>query len=145
MSDEQAEPRPTPSAFHPSCLAMLVADTAIREQGTGKVSLIGIFDHIRAVGFPVSHGQLVVYARITDAEGHYEFRLQLVRLDDDLAIGEGVVQAEVSDRLAARAVIFDLRGLRFECSGRYEFRLQANGRYVGGCPFAVVQMQEEGE
>ena len=144
MSDEPAESRPTPSAFHPSRLAMLVADVAIREEGTGKVSLIGIFDQIRAGTFPMSHGQLVVYARMTDAEGHYEFRLQLVRLEDDLAIGEGVVQAEVSDRLAAGEVIFQLGGLRFERAGRYEFRLHANGRYVGGCPFAVIQVNEGG-
>ena len=129
MSDEPAESRPTPSAFHPSRLAMLVADVAIREEGTGKVSLIGIFDQIRAGTFPMSHGQLVVYARMTDAEGHYEFRLQLVRLEDDLAAGE---------------VIFQLGGLRFERAGRYEFRLHANGRYVGGCPFAVIQVNEGG-
>ncbi len=72
-------PRP-----HPTLNAMLLCDHTIREHGTGKVSLIGIFENISAARFPVVHRSLSVYAKLVDAEGEYTIRLELLRLDDIL-------------------------------------------------------------
>ena len=62
---------------HPSLNAMLLCDHTIREHGTGKVSLIGIFENISAARFPVVHRALSVYAKLVDAEGEYAIRLEL--------------------------------------------------------------------
>lgn len=51
---------------HPVCNAFLICDYAIREEGTGKVSLVGVFENINARSFPVTHGLLCVYAKLTD-------------------------------------------------------------------------------
>ena len=133
--------QPAPGPSHPALNAMLICDNTIREEGTGKVSLIGIFEAIFAAQFPVRHGLLCVYAKVTDAEGDYEIKLELVRLDDELTMGGGQARVTLADRMAPAEFVFQLPNLGFERPGRYEFRLFANGRWVGSKSFGVVLLQ----
>ena len=67
---------------------MLICDIAIRETQTNKVTLVGIFDRVMATDFPVTYARpIAVYARITDAQGTYDLRLELVRLEDEQTVG----------------------------------------------------------
>ncbi|HEV8614874.1 MAG TPA: hypothetical protein VGU22_05220 [Methylomirabilota bacterium] len=126
-------------ALHPSLNAMLVCDLTIREERTGKVSLIGVFENIAAPAFPTVHRALAVYVKLVDAEGEYDIRLELMRLDDAKVIAEGRMQATFADRMAASELIFNLENLAFERPGRYEFRLHASERFVAGKSFTVIQ------
>lgn len=138
MSIEKPEP-PRPIAT-----AIIACDRAIREIGTNKVTLVGIFDRFSAPGFPVEFvGGTAVYARVTDAEGTYAMRLELVRLEDEQTIGRGEMPIDVPDRLSSYEVIFNIDRLAFERPGTYEFRLFANGLHVGGAKLHVVQVSEE--
>jgi hypothetical protein len=119
---------------------MLICDLAIREEGTGKTSLIGIFERIQTARLPGTHPSLAVYAMVTDAQGDYALRLQLVRLADLMTIGEGRTQVTVADRRAPTEITFTLGGLVFEQAGPYEFRLYANERFVGQKSFSVVHL-----
>lgn len=133
-------PRPRPP--HPALNAMLICDQAIREEGTGKVSLIGIFENIRGANFPMAHTGLAVYIKVTDALGEYDLRLDLVRLDDLQLLGQGQVHATVTDRLSPAEWVFNLSVLVFERSGRYEFRLSANGQHMASKTFDVILPNE---
>jgi hypothetical protein len=134
-------PDPTaPEAPHPAFNAMLICDNAIREEGTGKVSLIGIFEKIRAGAFPVGHPSLSVYVKVTDAQGNYQLVLELVRVQDLTVIGRGEAAVSVETRLEAAEWIFNLSWLVFEKPGPYEFRLRANGRHVGSKTFEVLDL-----
>ena len=124
---------------HPALNAMLICDMTIREEVTGKTSLIGIFENIEARQFPVRHGLLCVYAKLTDAQGEYDIRLDLVRLDDLTLIGQAQIHATLEDRMGVAELDFQLGNLVFERPGRYEFRLWANNRVVGNKSFTVVQ------
>ena len=127
----------------PVLQAMLVCDQAIREAETNKVSLVGIFDQIRGAEFPLAWARpTAVYARVTDAEGHYQIRLELVRLEDELSVGRLDVEMTVGDRMGFSELIFNLDRLIFERPGRYEFRLFAGDRHVGGVVFTVIQINE---
>ena len=130
--------RNAPDPPHPVINAVLICDLAIREEGTGKVSLIGIFEEIRAPRLPVQHPRLCLYAKLSDAEGTYRLRLDIVRLEDMRAIGQGVLEATVMDRNKAGEIVFQLLGLVFEAPGRYDFRLYANDRYLGNKTLSVV-------
>jgi hypothetical protein len=129
----------TASRPHPSLNAMLLCDHTIREQGTGKVSLIGIFENISAARFPVVHRSLSVYAKLGDAEGEYTIRLELVRLEDGHVVARGTLRAAFADRMTPGELIFGLENLGLERPGRYEFRLHADDRFVAGKSFVVVQ------
>lgn len=123
---------------------MLIADSAIKEERTGKISLIGIFEQIRAPEFPVLHATLSVYVKMTDAQGAYNIVLELVRLDDAVRIGEARGVLHARDRMAASELVFRLQNLVFEVEGLYEFRLFSDGRWPGGKTFRVVRTNGAG-
>lgn len=127
---------------HPEAKAALICDHAIREEGTGKVSLIGIFENIRAPSFPMTHPSLSVYVQATDGQGRYVLLFELVRLDDLVVIGRRAATVEMRDRLAPTEIVFNLQFLQFERPGRYEFRLSANGRYLTNKAFRVLTLEE---
>lgn len=128
-----------PERPHPSLNAMLLCDLTIREHGSGKISLIGVFENISAARFPVVHRALSVYAKLTDAEGDYTIRLELLRLDDSHLVAQGTLKATFADRMSPGELIFNLENLGLERPGRYEFRLYAEDRFVAGKSFTVIQ------
>jgi hypothetical protein len=118
---------------------MLVCDTTIRDAETGKVSLIGIFERIWAGAFPATHGSLSVYAKIEDAEGDYAFRLELVHLGTLRVAGRvETPPMRIPSRLESQELIFRLDSLVLPAPGRYEFRLLANGHFVGHKAFEAA-------
>jgi len=118
---------------------MLLCDLTIREHGSGKISLIGVFENISAARLPVVHRALSVYAKLTDAEGDYTIRLELVRLEDSHVVAQGTLKATFADRMSPGELIFNLENLGLEKPGRYEFRLYADERFVAGKSFTVIQ------
>lgn len=102
------------------------------------MSLIGIFEQVRAPSFPVRHPAMCVYTKLTDAAGEYDIRLDLVRLDDMQIIGQGQMRPTFPDRMAPVEIVVQLLGIVFERPGRYEFQLWANGRWVGSKSLAVL-------
>lgn len=118
---------------------------AIREAGTNKVTLVGIFDRIFGPGFPLQHlAPVAIYARLMDAEGEYPIRIDLVRLDDEMTIGRAELTATITDRMSTHEVVVNFASgiLVFEQPGAYEWRLFANGRHVGGLRMVVVQVDQ---
>ena len=123
----------------PKTNAMLVCDYVITEQGTHKKSLIGIFENISATRFPCTHAALSVYIKLTDANGTYHFRLELVDLQNDSVIGKGEIPREVTiqNPLLVHELVFNLKTLRFLHPGDYEFRIYANDKIFGQKTFKV--------
>lgn len=125
----------------PKANAMLICDYVITETGTNKKSLIGIFENIGASKFPCRHDSLSIYVKLTEANGEYKFHLELV----DLAGDKVVETAEMphglcSDNpLKTHELVFNLRGLKFEHPGDYEFRIYANRNIFGQKSFRVSQ------
>jgi hypothetical protein len=127
-----------PTTPHPSLNAMLACDRAIRDPQTRKVTLVGIFDRIGIPRLPADYAMgMSVYARLTDAQGRYRLRLELVRLEDYQTIGRGEMDATIEDRLRTTEVTLHLKAVRFETIGTYEFRLFANDRFLGGLTLIV--------
>ncbi len=121
---------------------MLICDQALQEGATGKTSLVGIFENIGAHQYPARCGLLTVYAKLTDAQGEYLVRLELVNLADLTVIGQGQFRATIGDRMVPAEVVFQVGGLTFEKPGRYEFRLYANNRWVGSKSLHLIQAPE---
>lgn len=141
MTGEQHRP---PEPPRPAVGAMLVCDQAIREAGTNKVTLVGILERISSsvVPFDWMRG-ITVYARLTDAQGVYNMRIELVRLEDEQAVGRGDFRVTLENPRRAHEITMEVGELRFERPGRYEFRLFADDRYLGGVILDVVHLGVE--
>ena len=123
----------------PSVLAILLCDTIITEVGTNKKTLVGVFQNLLAAKIPTSR-QMGFYARLTDAEGKYKFRVEVVRLNDNQAIGRiETPEFEISDRLGPAELAMNLPPVPFDQLGRYEFQLYANEVYLGHISLDVTQ------
>src|SRR5262249_48348496 len=94
---------------HPALQAILLCEMAIREEGTRKISLIGIFGQVFGDKFPLRHdAPVAIYARMMDAEGEYPMKLELVRLEDEVTIGRAEMSVAISDRILASEVIVEI-------------------------------------
>ena len=102
------------------------------------MGLIGIFENVSAPELPITIPSMYVYAKMTDAQGSYVFKLELVRRDDATVLGEAVMPPAVApDPMLPNEVVFQLTGVTFEKSGYYDFRLWANAMFLDSKGFLV--------
>lgn len=119
-----------PSDIVPVLVAMLVCDTAAVDPSTGKKSLIGIFDRVWAAKFPTQRA-ITVYAKLTDAQGYYRFKVRYVQASTGQTLAEAEGEARVADRLVSADFVLQTPQLPIPETGRYEFQLWMNDVFVG--------------
>lgn len=112
----------------PSVVAMLICDQVIVEHGTGKKSLIGVFEQINAFSFP-TQTRLAIYVKLVDASGHYDILIRLVNLKDETKVAEIKAQANLEQGAAAEFAV-NIAGIVLPEAGKYEFQLYANDTYL---------------
>jgi hypothetical protein len=127
---------------HPVLNAMLICDQTFQDEQSGKMTLVGVFETVRAYQFPARHGRLCVYAKLADVQGEYRLRLELVQLEELKVVGQGHLSATFNDRMTPVELSFQVLDTVFERAGRYEFRLYANDRWVGSKTLAVAPAAE---
>lgn len=135
---EQPGPQKRPRLPHPVLNALIICDSATRDEPTGKITLNGIFENITSASYPSRHQSLVVYVKFTDAKGQYDVQLDLIRLEtaEIVASAGGTVVAR--DRMGAVELVFEARNVPIPGPGMYEWRLQTAGRYLGSKTFTAV-------
>lgn len=126
----------------PYAQCLVVCDQVIREAGTGKHSLIGIFSHIGASRFPATHPRLAVYLALSDGQGDVPVRLAIVDARDS---SKRLVQAETvvplnDPRTVAEAAI-DFPNLVFPGPGDYRVQLYADDNLLMERRLMVADMQ----
>lgn len=139
---DRTKPGPSPMQPHPILNAMLICDQTFQDEQSGKMTLVGVFETVRAYQFPARHGRLCVYAKLADVQGEYRLRLELVQLEELKVVGQGQFGATFSDRMTPVELSFQVLDTVFERAGRYEFRLFANDRWVGSKTLSVAAAAE---
>jgi hypothetical protein len=125
----------------PSVQAFLVCDHVIEDSLTKKKSLIGLFTHLQSVSFPFQHQQMGLYFCLTDAEGPYQFEIDLVYLNDEQLLCRATLpNIDIPDRLQISDFGINVPAIVFPAPGRYEFRLLMNGKLLAQKDFNVIQM-----
>src|SRR5580700_10367294 len=66
---------------NPTIANMLICDGAHRDPGSGKWTLLGLFNSINSKGFPITHPQMFCYVAVTGVKGKIPLRLQFVAAD----------------------------------------------------------------
>ena len=120
----------TPSNVVPVLVAMLVCDVAVAEPTTGKKTLVGIFDRIRAAKFPTQH-PMSLYLKLTNAEGYYKTEIKFRQLKTGSVLAGASGELQAIDRLASVDMCIPFPPLLIPESGRYDFQLWANSMFLG--------------
>jgi len=116
---------------------MVLCDQVITDDKSGKKSLIGIFGTLNSAAYPTQR-DMTIFAQVTDCAGKYSFKLELVNIDDDGVAGEGGMEAKIPGRLIKCDLVFTIP-VGVPKPGNYEFRLYANGAYLGRVTFNAIQ------
>jgi len=119
---------------------MLVCDQVISEEGTGKKSLIGVFQNINSAAFPVPT-RLAIYAKLVDASGHYNLLIRLVNLKDESLVGEIKGELKAADPTSIAEFGMNIVGIVLPEPGKYEFQLYVNDAFLHRVTMNAVRVQ----
>lgn len=124
----------------PILKAMLMCDQTIVEEGTRKRTLIGLFDRIKGVQFPIIHPSMSIYVQFTEVEGTFNFALELFDLTEGKAMNNAFIREfKVTDRTRDCELVFNLHSVKFDHPGDYEFRLYINENIFGQKSFRILK------
>jgi uncharacterized protein DUF6941 len=114
----------------------VLCDHALISQD-GKLSLIGIFDHIGVIQLPAQHPRFFVVAVLQGETRASHVEMELAAPD-----GRALMQEQIGidpEAIAAGSgnLIAEVTMLPLELTGRYEFRLYSEGQVLGVIPLTV--------
>jgi hypothetical protein len=114
---------------------MLICDGAHRDPGSGKWTLLGLFNSINAAVYPVTHAQMVAYVAIAGANGKVPLRFQMVSADrKEEALFKIEAELTVNDPRVVADMVVPVRGCTFTKTGEYLLQVYANNRLLGERP-----------
>jgi hypothetical protein len=126
---------------------ILLSDLAIVEQGTGKRSIIGSFDHFTLPQFPARIGRFFVTAWLANLAGTF-LELELTCRIEDKGSAHVVFSSSANIKFPAEttfnknvimALSTPVEGVSFPKPGLYTIVLLLNGDKVGERDFNVSQ------
>ena len=115
----------------PILLSMSLCDQVIRDQQTHKLSLINLFNELRAKHFPCTHPRLYVYVCLTNGRGNCEGTLALVDIDANRTIARLSGPITFRSPLQVVEMSFELNALAFPRAGTYRFEFLCDNEPVG--------------
>jgi hypothetical protein len=108
--------------------------------GDGKLSIVGIFDHLGVMQLPVQHPRFFIVAVLEGQASSSTVEMELTAPD-----GRALTRQEITidpDAIAAGSgnLLAEVTMLPFELAGRYAFRVHADGALLGEMPLTVDVM-----
>ena len=127
----------------PYVLSINICDGIIRDEGTKKVSLIGLFNTIRANNFPCIHPLLHVYVSLTNGHGKHKVDIRFVSLEDDKPVVS--MEGELDFKSPLQVVELNLcwQQLSFDKPGEYEVEVLCDSARVGARKFRVIGPKQQ--
>jgi hypothetical protein len=129
-------------------LFLATACDDVREEKSGKVSLMGLFDRFIVADFRAPLPSFWLFTQIGfDGEGEHTLTVQFRRVE-----GASVFRTETRHQAAGKNGVsglshaninLHLEYLSVPGPGEYEFALHSDGQHIGSLPVEVVQPQPQ--
>lgn len=139
MAKKKAKPRG--AVPPPNCKAILLCEQTIIEAGTGKVSLIGLFDGFVVPQAPGVIRPFTVYLHLTDGiAGHeYEITVEIHDLSNDTVVARATgPKVRWGDRLSRLNLLIPVPPMHVQHAGAYDFVVFANQQEIDRQKFGVT-------
>ncbi|MCK4232776.1 hypothetical protein KAX21_07490 [candidate division WOR-3 bacterium] len=122
----------------PICQAIVVCDNIIREEHTRKLSLMGLFNSIKATTFPIRHAKMHIYIALTDYKGDAEATLKFLNPEgEELAKLSGPLR--FANKLSVLELNFVINGMVFPKPGAYTIEFLVNDQLVVSRDIQVIE------
>jgi hypothetical protein len=112
---------------------LLLCDFVATDKGTGKHTLVGVFENLLAAGFP-ARMDCNAFLQFSDGLGAFPVIIRVVRIADSVLVGEVTGNINTGNRAIMGTTTFGLSVI-FQTPGAYE--LQVIGRDKGDVLKAV--------
>jgi uncharacterized protein DUF6941 len=122
----------------PGCKAIVLCDYAIIEAGSGKVSLVGIFNQFTFATYPAPVPSFWLYVELLQGVRRYNLEVEIRDLTNDAVIAraKGIV-AEFKDRMSRAQIMLRVREFVLQHPGIYEIAIIAEGVEIERQQFAA--------
>lgn len=114
----------------------------------GKLSVVGVFDHIHARQIPAVHPQCSLALKLRfekREEGQKRLRLSISDADGNLTFPEMEIPMQVAMPADVQSnafqVVANIAGLKFDRFGEYSVDLAIDGQHEARIPLLVRQVQ----
>jgi len=114
----------------PVALGLTLCDYLVIEEGTRKVSLVGVLTKLTAEHFPYVPPPFFVHAALTDGLGAATIDLVATRLDTGEEIGLRRRTVRFVNRLGELHVVFRINDWSFPVAGSYQITLLVDREWV---------------
>ena len=126
MPEERVEQQP------PKVLALILADTVLRDIASEKYVIEGTFSVVVASSFPWRQPVIAIYAAITNGHGRTAMKLRLIDIDEARdPIMETETFIDFADPIIVAEMVVALKDVEFLEPGEYCVQL-----YGAGAPLA---------
>jgi hypothetical protein len=127
----------------PDVLAMVLADSILRDVVTGKFFIQGTYSVIVAHHFPHTHPSIVAYVAITSGHGQTPIRLRLVDAEDSRdPIFESDLVFNFADPLVVAEMVIGAPNVVFPDAGEHRLQLFGAGQLLLERRIQVVPAQQ---
>lgn len=127
---------------NPVLLAMVICDQIIREEGTKKISLLGLFNSIHSKKFPCTHRKMHVFIALTEYQGSANCELRLSS-DSESPFVKMTGPLNFPDKLAVVEIDFCFNNIPLPAAGIYHFDFIVNDVLIGHRKFKVGKIKEK--
>lgn len=109
----------------------------------GKLNILGIFKNINGLDLPIIHPQLFIVVNVLiDKEGTYKEVIKLIRKEDNQEIITPLefnlsASKQPEGKKIEWGVVGQINNIKFEKSGKYEFKIFVNDELVDSIPLNV--------
>jgi hypothetical protein len=107
----------------------------------GKLSIIGIFDHIGVMQLPAQHPRFFVVAVLQGESQANQVQMELVAPDGRTLMHESIAIDPEAVAQGSGNLIAEVTMLPLEMTGRYEFRIHGEGGVLGAITLTVDSVQ----
>ena len=124
----------------PKCKAILLCDQTIIEAGTGKVSIIGVFDGFMLPKLPFLSRPCMVFVQLADGIGSHAVEVEVHDLTNGTVIARGAVRKEINwpERPSKHNLLIPLPPLPITHTGGYDLVIFARGQEIDRQKFTVT-------
>ncbi|MDP2157416.1 MAG: hypothetical protein Q8K68_06885 [Nitrospirota bacterium] len=126
----------------PSLSYTIICDDVRQEEG-GKISLMGLFENIYALSFPVLQPRLALMSEWENGRGDFEMMTRLLTPDRKTTLRETVSRITVNDTYRKHRDVSVHINIEFPAPGTYWIEHSIDGELVSSIPLVVIQVKEQ--
>ncbi len=126
----------------PALSYTIICDDVRQEEG-GKISLMGLFENIYALEFPVLQPRIAFMTEWDDGRGEFEMMTRLMSPDRKTTLRETVSRITMNETYHRHRDVAVHINIEFPTPGRYWIEHYIDRELVSSMPLVVIQVKEQ--